>query len=197
MFQCRTRHYVCRDSRFAVNAARGIMCVGTQRIAQEQQQEEGFNAARGIMCVGTASRRTARWAVEVSMPHAALCVSGLHSSASAAKWAIKFQCRTRHYVCRDETTRLVVYMRNSFQCRTRHYVCRDDCVSVPKLQNPGVSMPHAALCVSGHHQSSGVVVSPFVSMPHAALCVSGLPKVVGIGDDGKFQCRTRHYVCRD
>ena len=61
-----------------------------------------FNAARGIMCVGT---------------------KRLISEAGGVE---KFQCRTRHYVCRDSKL-------------------------IDRSEIDGnVSMPHAALCVSGH-----------------------------------------------
>ena len=87
------------QSRFAVNAARSIVCVGTPATGN-WLVALGFNAARSIVCVGTelsdAWRTSSRsfnaarsivcvetqlaYGVEnvivrVSMPHAALCVS--------------------------------------------------------------------------------------------------------------------------
>ena len=60
-----------------------------------------------------------------------------------------------------------------FQCRTQHCVCWD---ALPRLlqQDGGVSMPHAALCVSRRRilAPEGDIFD--VSMPHAALCVSRL-----------------------
>ena len=58
-------------------------------------------------------------------------------------------------------------------------------------------MPHAALCVSGRTDQVGCYNPLAVSMPHAALCVSGHYEVGVLDCEGKFQCRTRHYVCRD
>ena len=42
-----------------------------------QEIEFGFNAARSIVCVGTKNLPRRSTARRVSMPHAALCVSGL------------------------------------------------------------------------------------------------------------------------
>ena len=41
------------QSRFAVNAARSIVCVGTYLLAHLSWCVEGFNAARSIVCVET------------------------------------------------------------------------------------------------------------------------------------------------
>ena len=59
------------------NAARGMMCVGTYDLHDQAASYSGFNAARSIMCVGTCSVRSSAASSGVSMPHAALCVSGL------------------------------------------------------------------------------------------------------------------------
>ena len=59
-----------------------------------------------------------------------------------------------------------------FQCRTQHCVCRD-VTEVQLYVDLHVSMPHAALCVSGQKRSSQITSTAIVSMPHAALCVSG------------------------
>ena len=107
-FQCRTQHCVCRDIELGVldlgekgfNAARGIMCVGTLDPTCDQLLLGRFNAARGIMCVGTIQSQRIRRRSGVSMPHAALCVSGHEINEVSVKHD-PFQCRTRHYVCRD------------------------------------------------------------------------------------------------
>ena len=65
------------QSRFAVNAARSIVCVGTPFCEVFHRLPCCFNAARSIVCVGTVSRLSAD-------------ISGL-----------SFQCRTQHCVCRD------------------------------------------------------------------------------------------------
>ncbi|EGK61455.1 hypothetical protein HMPREF9081_0536 [Centipeda periodontii DSM 2778] len=114
------------QSRFAVNTARSIVCVGTTLVERRSSMRRCFNAARGIMCVGTASVVTSEYmehlfqcrtrhyvcrdlykaadilkGMNVSMPHAALCVSGLHRSGSRWESDPLFQCRTQHCVCRD------------------------------------------------------------------------------------------------
>ena len=179
----------------------------------------------------------------VSMPHAALCVSGLCSLSSCLGYE-EFQCRTQHCVCRDfaryqavsvtksfnaarsivcvgtEKEVIMQYFKVPFQCRTQHYVCRDKdnqhdpinphSVSMPHaalcvsgqatvrrpMRSNIVSMPHAALCVSGQEVSSDIFINE-VSMPHAALCVSGLNLSQREMARTKFQCRTQHCVCRD
>ena len=87
-FQCRTQHCVCRDTKSAF--ARG-------RLAS-------FNAARSIVCVGTKIWVALQVTSRVSMPHAALCVSGLSVRFSGTQ-SQRFQCRTQHCVCRDSVSR--------------------------------------------------------------------------------------------
>ena len=84
-----------------------------------------------------------------------------------------------------------------FQCRTQHCVCRDVEYSEHRVSAPGVSMPHAALCVSRPGASISLLSLRRVSMPHAALCVSR-PSLSGTKcRSAVFQCRTQHCVCRD
>ena len=59
------------------------------------------------------------------MPHAALCV------------------------CRDKSPVGEVHRQGGFQCRTQHCVCRDVYDAPTENVDEFVSMPHAALCVSG------------------------------------------------
>ena len=61
MFQCRTQHCVCRDSKWRRLGRLFSSC---------------FNAARSIVCVGTLMVVQMSLALFVSMPHAALCVLG-------------------------------------------------------------------------------------------------------------------------
>ena len=65
------------QSRFAVNAARSIVCVETRACGEQRAADLGFNAARSIVCVETRSS----W----------------RTSSSTSR----FQCRTQHCVCRD------------------------------------------------------------------------------------------------
>ena len=69
------------QSRFAVNTARGIMCVGTSYMLRQQHAAFCFNTTRGIMCVGTLD----------------LNIGGSNVSM--------FQYHTWHYVCRDDVSR--------------------------------------------------------------------------------------------
>ena len=83
------------------------------------------------------------------MPHAALCVSG-HNSSNPTVWIRSFQYRTRHYVCRDAKMQIGAGADYAFQCRTRHSLCVSGRGYLQEyLQAQPVSMPHAALCVSG------------------------------------------------
>ena len=70
------------QSRFAVNAARSIVCVETPPCSTRYSRRLGsFNAARSIVCVETPSRLLPR------------------------KGTPLFQCRTQHCVCRDAVSR--------------------------------------------------------------------------------------------
>ena len=134
-FQCRTRHYVCRDISANIFSMSLLM----------------------FQC------RTRHY----------VCREWRTSSWSAMEPT--FQCRTQHCVCRDEEYATVQRCKAQFQCRTQHCVCRDStstkasmscavsfnvargimCVGTLRVwcdryESMGVSMPHAALCVSGH-----------------------------------------------
>ena len=137
------------QSRFAVNAARSIVCVETKAGSSSHRVCDcGFNAARSIVCVETQVRKLFRLG------------------------GTKFQCRTQHCVCRDTFNDQTVRLYASFQCRTQHCVCRDIRTWTALSTFFGVSMPHAALCVSRQHTASAQASQRGVSMPHAALCVS-------------------------
>ena len=89
------------QSRFAVNAARSIVCVET------------------VTLLGTIPKSG------VSMPHAALCVSR-QAGRMGLEWKRSvFQCRTQHCVCRDGFREAYRGRFGMFQCRTQHCVCRD------------------------------------------------------------------------
>ena len=57
------------------NAARSIVCVETVDNGRPVEIDQGFNAARSIVCVETIAFTCVVYVVNVSMPHAALCVS--------------------------------------------------------------------------------------------------------------------------
>ena len=69
------------QSRFAVNAARSIVCVETLNIVFKKGVVKSFNAARSIVCVGTPDNK------EVFLMKR------------------RFQCRTQHFVCWDTVSR--------------------------------------------------------------------------------------------
>ena len=108
-FQCRTQHCVCRDlNRFINKVGDFLFQCRTQHCVCRD---------KGVTTRSVVTR-------DVSMPHAALCVSRQHDISNPSMLSMLFQCRTQHCVCRD------VYESFYF---TGKYV---------------VSMPHAALCVS-------------------------------------------------
>ena len=155
------------------------------------------------------------------MPHAALCVSRLYWNSQLQ---MKFLVSMPHAalcVSRLCNSKLHFEHHWRFQCRTQHCVCRDDSSELEKVEVDIVSMPHAALCVSRQNPSDPHSCGIRVSMPHAALCVSRLLPPHGEAHGGsfnaarsivcvetslllirsietnKFQCRTQHCVCRD
>ena len=184
------------QSRFAVNAARSIVCVETSFNRISRNYLACFNAARSIVCVETNAFMEFAKSGNVSMPHAALCVSRLQSKSlpSLFLWRFNaarsivcvetknnvivkvigtvFQCRTQHCVCRDCRSDRTATLYRWFQCRTQHCVCRDAIGRFGIITPLLVSMPHAALCVSRLLAHSLGFLAGEVSMPHAALCVS-------------------------
>jgi len=131
-FQCRTRHYVCRDARstaasllvMPVSMPHAALCVsGPHCFRSDSFLVRCFNAARGIMCVGTLRR---------------------------------------NFACRVVTL---------FQCRTRHYVCRDVVITIGTFVAIPVSMPHAALCVSGPASTTATGSSNGFNAARGIMCV--------------------------
>ena len=57
-----------------------------------------------------------------------------------------------------------------FQCRTQHCVCRDPGDRHQGRQGRGVSMPHAALCVSRHNH--------FISLETLTVCFNAARSIV-------------------
>ena len=124
------------------------------------------------MCVGTSDGTPLAAALYVSMPHAALCVSGLPRHRQGSYTSRSFNA-ARSIVCVG-TTHIgrVGKSQHSFNA-ARSIVCVGTEKGLIQMKNATVSMPHAALCVSGHEFDEEVGISEIVSMPHAALCVSG------------------------
>ena len=113
------------QSRFAVNTARSIVCVGTCNVTVEVEKTQSFNAARGIMCVGTNKICKLSTANEgFNAARSIVCV-GTPRGGRRGRSARTFQCRTQHCVCRDLPHDRFKRFINKFQCRTQHCVCRD------------------------------------------------------------------------
>ena len=93
------------QSRFAVNAARSIVCVEALHASRRRAHEQ-VSMPHAALCV---SRQLCKgedylhW--RVSMPHAALCVSRLNDGPHRITFLKGFQCRTQHCVCRDAVSR--------------------------------------------------------------------------------------------
>ena len=112
MFQCRTQHCVCRDFLsgstvlgFSVFQCRTQHCVCRDvRLKLSRRWLSCFNAARSIVCVETKLAILSEVILQVSMPHAALCVSRQGHSGFKMIFS-SFQCRTQHCVCRDAVSR--------------------------------------------------------------------------------------------
>ena len=128
------------------------------------------------------------------MPHAALCVSRHRQFRGVVRNLMKFQCRTQHCVCRDEDGSRACDGLAGFNA-ARSIVCVETC-AFQRVQC-GVSMPHAALCVSRPSWVRFTSRAQLVSMPHAALCVSRQQYLHRESYRVWFQCRTQHCVCRD
>ena len=160
------------QSRFAVNAARSIVCVGTFNIEPGHAIME-VSMPHAALCVsGPRTRKNLPQRVVVSMPHAALCVSG--------RW-----------------TRSIPWKQYLFQCRTQHCVCRDNMSGTHYFRLSPVSMPHAALCVSGLGKVTKNLVSfSFQCRTQHCVCRDPHNTKFGVVSCG-FQCRTQHCVCRD
>ena len=109
--------------------------------------------------------------LRVSMPHAALCVSGLALFGSMPKCTCFNAAR-------------------SIVCVGTHISGVLEKVSI-------VSMPHAALCVSGH-PIKVVAALVFMFQCRTQHCVCrDLTKCLPNLKKSRFQCRTQHCVCRD
>ena len=135
------------QSHFVVNAARSIVCVGTSARRLIPRTKISFQC-RTQHCVCRDIVDFARsHGVEVSMPHAALCVSG-HKISIREGQACQFQCRTQHCVCRDKDMGRIASDFKGFNA-ARSIVCVGTERQVLRNTKPEVSMPHAALCVSG------------------------------------------------
>ena len=90
------------QSRFAVNAARSIVCVETLHRRTVPQLHSCFNAARSIVCVETAThlgnQKFSRWSFNAA--RSIVCVE-TPSKIPLQPRRTSFQCRTQHCVCRD------------------------------------------------------------------------------------------------
>ena len=89
------------QSRFAVNAARSIVCVETSARCDTLCPRRRFNAARSIVCVETRNFDAAECDLfGFNAARSIVCVETRTASTLIAFFAM-FQCRTQHCVCRD------------------------------------------------------------------------------------------------
>ena len=160
------------QSRFAVNAARSIVCVETLHRRTVPQLHSCFNAARSIVCVETITSLSKTQQLFVSMPHAALCVS-----------------RPWQYSCSSLV--LLVSMPHAALCVSRPQSRRRT-----RYQRV-VSMPHAALCVSRHKPYLYLVDWRWFQCRTQHCVCRDLESTVMNWQRLSFQCRTQHCVCRD
>ena len=112
------------QSRFAVNAARSIVCVETRFVKQIYQSVAQFQC-RTQHCV----------CQDLIMTKFKITI-------------IRFQCRTQHCVCRDPSTLLLLVMIIHRFNAARSIVCVETGYDQAFGDRCTVSMPHAALCVS-------------------------------------------------
>ena len=89
------------QSRFAVNAARSIVCVGTMKKPYDYQKDYTFQC------------RTQH------------CMCRDNHEEGFGYVCLLFQCRTQHCVCWDLEINQDMSGDAWFQCRTQHCVCRD------------------------------------------------------------------------
>ena len=161
---------------------------------KDTQSHFAVNAARNIMCVGTFERGNQNVQQSlVSMPHAALYVSGRTSMSARAGCFLCFNA-ARNIVCvgthhRSDGRRIrgIVSMphaascvsgqykeetscsRRLFQCRTQHYVCRDIELGVLHLGEKGFNAARGIMCVGTPIPHATPAHQACVSMPHATL----------------------------
>ena len=181
------------QSRFAVNAARSIVCWDTKNIYPQSSLsmfqcrtqhcvlgptfpnapitgQMRFNAARSIVCVGTSKEIRILVDAAVSMPHAALCVLGLRTIRGFPHEE-KVSMPHAALCVLGPAKRSASSLMPQFQCRTQHCMCRD---------NHEEGFGYVCLlfqcrtqhCVLGLRTIGGFPHEEKVSMPHAALCVS-------------------------
>ena len=183
LFQCRTQHCVCRDTRSRskcttitmVSMPHAALCVSRPScIGVWPQPRSRFNAARSIVCVET-------------------IINAMQSEGYS-----RFQCRTQHCVCRDTSMHSLAEAFVTFQCRTQHCVCRDESVFERRFSIMEVSMPHAALCVSRPPAWGDVNdAEEGFNAARSIVCVETAHVAPRLADEFLFQCRTQHCVCRD
>ena len=156
MFQCRTRHYVCRDQDSSL-----WRCVS-----------QSFNAARGIMCVGTNHWQNHPYKIRLFQ-----CRTRHYVCRDGEVWIIpkSIACfnAARGIMCVGTSAGKYPFLDKTFQCRTRHYVCRDNYIFRIPTWDGGFNAARGIMCVGTIFRKI-FSIHKEVSMPHAALCVSGL-----------------------
>ena len=77
-----------------------------------------------------------------------------------------FQCRTRHYVCRDLFENIAEMIVAKFQCRTQRYVCRDAKAIALNLYKAGFNAARGIMCVG---TAGALPISFFSMIAHASF----------------------------
>ena len=139
---------------------------------KDTQSRFAVNAARSIVCVETILSLCRTSLLIVSMPHAALCVSRPRCTLRFAPICRGFNA-ARSIVCVETRVfRLSLSITSMFQCRTQHCVCRDQHeINILPPSGNGFNAARSIVCVETS-MFSWNEWEVFVSMPHAALCVS-------------------------
>ena len=157
-----------------------------------------FNAARSIVCVGTNTKYSKPYVLLEFQCRTQHCVCWDPSLATELMMSLKFQCRTQHCVCWDDFPFACRTEKGRFNA-ARSIVCVGT-VSEGRSSARRRLCFNAArsiVCVGTSLKRLHTTQS-LVSMPHAALCVLGLEdkKELVLWRE-MFQCRTQHCVCWD
>ena len=114
------------QSRFAVNAARSIVCVGTESLSKATSKPSAFQCrTQHCVCWDRSVHERLRGAVSVLMPHAALCVLGRYGGAIfCGDFSVSMPHAALCVLGPNDLSK-TRYPETKFQCRTQHCVCWD------------------------------------------------------------------------
>ena len=186
------------QSRFAVNAARSIVCV-------ETSYPRKFNVGRGrfqcrtqhCVCrdINSWELRLGEGAFQCRTQH---CVCRDKNERYYGRDIVVFQCRTQHCVCRDLVLGLEQSFLLMFQCRTQHCVCRDAFAPTDfTFQITGFNAARSIVCVETRVEFWRFLCQTCFNAARSIVCVETVLAMTGEDEEFGFQCRTQHCVCRD